>query len=656
MQGDALARFWGRYKGEKKKSGDGWMVRCPAHDDGDPSLHVSQGIRGVVLRCFTGCDTSNIVAALDMKEEELFDDAGEAKRPPARGYHDENESVSIKKLAGRFGLGVDDLKGFGLRQHGSDVLIPYRGLDGEELFARRRVRMSGKKKVMQPAGVPLVPYGLERLKALLEKPVGKRGLVLVEGESDCWVLWKAGISALGIPGASASKKLEKEHVAGVEQIFIVQEPGDAGDLFVAGLGQHLRENLDFHLPIVVVKMPKGVKDPAELNAADPAGFELAFKTAAVKGKSIEGAVKLDDLVIRLDQVERRAITFLWEPWIPMRKISILAGKPGIGKSYILQAIATHVTNGSPLPGQTGRNEPANVLIFAAEDDASDTLRPRLEDMGADIGRVLVFDLERSSFTFGDENFTMLEMLIERFRPKLVIFDPVVSFMGKRVDINRQNEVRGAIGPLIPIAMRHDVAIVIIAHAKKGTEAAAIDLMMGSVDFSAAVRSAMVAFPDPLLRPGQGEGGILTHAKTNVSRKGGSIRYSIDGTRFAWGAKVDMSADDLATMAAGNVQERGALKEAVAFLEQFLASGPMPANDVRVEAKARGISMTTVTRARWTLNVLTNKSGFQGAYTWSLPTDDGGQSMRQTDRDVARKKTIPFWQKDKFDEDDESLPP
>lgn len=641
-RGDAVSRVLARYKGRKAQSGKGWLLFCPAHDDkSEPSLHLSQGYRGAILKCFAGCETAAVVAALGLEEHALFDDDGERASPSPGGgrprsrqaVDPEEDRVSVARLAKRFALPEDHLRALGLRQVQRSVAIPYRAEDGSELFARRRVRMTGGRKILQPAGTRPVPYGLERLPALRDQPDGRRGLILVEGESDCWCLWLHGFPALGIPGASLVRCLEAGHLAGVEELFVVQEPGAGGENFVAGLATHLREELGFRGPVRVVAVPDH-KDPAELHASDPDAFKAAFREACRHAAPIESAIGLDDLVVRLDQVERRTVTFLWAPRIPIGKLTILAGKPGQGKSFVTHAIVCSLTSGSPLPGEAERREPCDVLLFAAEDDASDTLRPRLEDNGADLRRVHLFDLSRRAFSFGDAHFTTLEMLIQRIRPKLVIFDPIVSFMGTRVDINRQNEVRSVLQPLIEIAKRHQVAILVVAHATKGSPSAAIDQIMGSVDFSAAVRSAMIAYPDPKKLPHE-EGGVLTHAKTNVSRRGESLRYVIDGTRFFWRGTTQLSADDLASMSAGSGVERGALEEARRYLESELGDGPRRARELQAGARSQGISPTTLARARFALGVLTRREGFQGPFEWYLP---GVEERTRLDAERGRKWT------------------
>lgn len=657
-EGDAVARVLARCaQSPRSGSGEGTLVVCPGHEDKTPSLHVSQGRKGAILNCFGGCATESIVDKLGLAMADLFDDAGRnGHRPPERpksrvAATAGREVVSLRTLADHFQLPQEHLEAIGLRQVGGAVAVPYIGEDGAETHHKLRTAITGKPKYLHPkgwkeSGGKSTPYGLDHLPDVRRQK--SPALIIVEGESDCWVLWHKGYPAIGIPGASAVDVLEARHVEKIGDVFIVQEPGEAGEKFAQKLSARLQDSLGYSGSVKVVRMPSGLKDPASLWLDDPAKFDARFRKCCLQAVPVS-AQDLDEYILSLDQVERREVRFLWHPYIPLGKLTILAGKPGQGKSYATTGgLIAALSVGATLPGGGLVGGAATSLVFSAEDDPAEVLRPRIEDNGGDLSRVKVFKVEKG-FTFGDASFGLLEQLIVRLKPRLVVFDPLVSFMGGKINIHKQNEVRQALQPLINIAQKHDVAILIVAHVTKGSPTAAIDQIMGSVDFSAAVRSALIAYPDPDKRADE-EGGIIAHAKHNLTKGGPSLRYVIEGNRFMWRGTTDASAQDLATSTGAPKDEKTALAEAIRILRAELAGGPKLAREVLRACKEAGIaSTTTVARARWAIPVLVRKRGYQGSFEWYLPTaeeraahDADQGAKREPGEDLEEDRERPPW--------------
>jgi hypothetical protein len=639
-RGDALQWVLGAIGGAKRREGEGWMVLCPAHDDHNPSCHVSQGRVGVVVNCYSGCDVEDIVRRWGFEMKDLFDDDRSGSRPrPKSKAVDERETVSVKSLARMFGQDeawLRDKDGpVRLRQIGGAVGVPYLNEAGEEVFARRRVTLTGRVKYIQPKGSKLQLYGLHRLSEY--RKAKKLALMFVEGETDCWALWRVGIFALGVPGASAVKTVKREHMEGVSMVFIFQEPGAAGEQFQLKLGEHLL-SLGYRGTVKVVSLGAGRKDPAGLFALDPERFPGIFREA-IRNAFDWSSVSVDDLVVRMDTVARREVSFLWEPYIPEGMVTIVGGKPGLGKSMWSCALAAAISAGLTFPGKEEPFEPGNVLMFSAEDDPEYVLRGRLEDQGADLSRIFAFDLARHSFQFGGADFGKLQSLIERFEPKLVVFDPIVSFTGARVNISRQNEVRGVLQPIVDVARKTGTSVVLIAHVGKGSSSnAAIDAIMGSVDFSAAPRSAMILYPDPSLAQGD-EGGVIAHAKHNLSGGGQSLRYAINGNRFEWRGVTRMSAEDLQGASSTPSHEKTGIDEAVEFLERELDHGPVRASKVIFSARSHGINQTTLLRARMRIGVKSKRHGFgPGSYLqWNLQE---GADPRDAEESEQEGESLP----------------
>jgi RecA-family ATPase len=305
-------------------------------------------------------------------------------------------------------------------------------------------------------------------------------------------------------------------------------------------------------------------------------------------------------------VEAEEVDFLWEPYIPLRKITVLEGDPGEGKSTIMAAIATSGSLGMGLPGM-GPFEPFKTLIFSAEDHLADTLRPRLDRLGADCR--LIFAHDQPIDLSGKEALAQLEREIARLEPRLVVIDPVVAYLGGKVDTYRASEVRSFLSPLADLAEQYGCAVVIVRHLTKARAGRSLHAGQGSVDFVAAARSVLLAGSAPNDRNLH----ALIHTKSNLAKSGPSLGYEIQGGRFLWTGETSLTASDLLA-AEAPVQEASAVEEAEKFLVDVLAAEPLPANDVFATAKQAGIAERTLKRAKKTAGIVTKREGFgRGSY-------------------------------------------
>lgn len=164
-------------------------------------------------------------------------------------------------------------------------------------------------------------------------------------------------------------------------------------------------------------------------------------------------------MIRMSDVQQTAVHWLWYPYIPFGKLTILQGNPGEGKTYFTMYLAAACTNRQQLPNGE-LLEPFNVIYQTAEDGLGDTVKPRLIEAGADLDRVLVIDDRESMLTLTDKR---IERAIRENQAKLLIIDPIQAFLGAQVDMNRANEVRPIFRALGEIAEAHDCAILMIGH-------------------------------------------------------------------------------------------------------------------------------------------------------------------------------------------------
>jgi hypothetical protein len=284
----------------------------------------------------------------------------------------------------------------------------------------------------------------------------------------------------------------------------------------------------------------------------------------------------------LDTVEPREMTFLWKPYIPAGVATLMYGPGGVGKSHIAMDIAARVSTGKPFPGQDNHRPPEKVLIMSAEDEADSVLVPRLMQSGADLTKIAIpkriFTLEKSGLILVDE-------MIEAYSVGIVFIDPIVSYIGGKVDINRANETREFTGTLHTIAKAHGVPIIIIGHSRKSSDGSDADKAMGSVDFVNAVRSALYVTYAP-----NGDH-IMKHSKSNYAAKGASWSYSFGDEGFEW---TGVYRDDGVREDSGSKRPRNAVR---AWLLEKLADGPKRATDMERSATEKGFSRRTVIRGK-----------------------------------------------------------
>jgi hypothetical protein len=269
-----------------KPRGEGHLALCPSHNDHEPSLSVNEGEDGrALVKCFAGCETEDVVAALGLEMRDLFERrnghrGGGSYTPP------ENESTdqpaTLENYAEYVGLSVEHLKALSLEQYyrlgKPAVRMPYLDEAGEEvLLVRSRVSLTGKPKILTRKGDKHRLYGLWKLEEAREAGY----MVLVEGESDAQTLWFHGVPALGIPGANGWKAEWAPELEGIDRLYFVVED-EAGEQCWRKLAQtpEIRDRL-YRVEL------DGAKDVSELHKQDPDRFEERLWEALETGEAWE---------------------------------------------------------------------------------------------------------------------------------------------------------------------------------------------------------------------------------------------------------------------------------------------------------------------------------------------------------------------------------
>jgi len=313
-------------------------------------------------------------------------------------------------------------------------------------------------------------------------------------------------------------------------------------------------------------------------------------------------------LVNLAEIEPEPVQWLWPNRFALGKLTIVAGDPGLGKSFLTMDIAARVSTGAGWPDRPGEPfEPGGVIILSAEDDPADTIIPRLIAAQADRTKIKALKAVRD-------------------------LDPITAYTGQ-TDSHKNAETRGLLAPLSDLAAKHDVAMVAVSHLNKGGHGPAIYRTMGSLAFVAAARAVWAITKDEndLARR------LMVSVKNNLARDPGGLAYHLysegDDTvpALAWDAEpVTITADDaLAPPAPGPEPDERA--EAIEWLRAALADGPRLGKEVEEEAtEGRGFSKGTLRRAREALKVQSARSAEDRRYYWHLP---GHESA--TEEEVAQ---------------------
>lgn len=338
-------------------------------------------------------------------------------------------------------------------------------------------------------------------------------------------------------------------------------------------------------------------------------------------------------MVRMCDVKREAIWWIWPGRLPAGKLVMLAGDPGLGKSFLTMDIAARLSSGRLLPDQSGAEQvraPMDVVILSAEDDPGDTIRPRLEDAGAELYNVHMLEGVRFSesgiagaIRLDRDAEAVYRALRRCGNPGLVIIDPITAYLGQ-IDANSNADVRKVLRPLSKLAEKTGVCVLCVTHLNKATQSKTIYRSMGSLAFTAAARMAWLVAKDPS-RP---EDRVLAPIKSNISGSAPGLRYRITQKDGDSGPTVEYQIDtrpitleDLEQTGAEGDQP-GELDEAVSWLTEALTGGAVGAKEIVKQAGEVGISKRTLARAKRELGVRSarHSGGTDGDGSWSWIMD------------------------------------
>jgi len=396
---------------------------------------------------------------------------------------------------------------------------------------------------------------------------------------------KQSYLALGGVGEKALLRFLSDR-PNIKTVYLCLDSDQAGSDACSRLAELVPEGLTVHR---LVPLYKDWNEVLQHRAEIADGKYLREAVYGLKEPTQEETVE----IIRMSEVDTQTVEWLWEPYIPFGKVTIVQGNPGEGKTTFALRLAAACTTGGTLPGMKPL-PPFQVIYQTAEDGLGDTVKPRLIEAEADLDRVLVIDEAKRELTLSDER---IEKAITQNGARLIILDPIQAYMGDKADMNKANEVRPIFRRLAEVAERTGCAVILIGHLNKAAGGQSAYRGLGSIDFRAAARSVLLigrVKREPNVR-------VIIHDKSSLAPEGKPVAFCLDPeTGFEWIGEYDITADELLSGAGGNNATK--TEQAEKLILDLLADGKeLASEDIEKAAADAGISARTVRAAKKNLD-------------------------------------------------------
>ena len=392
---------------------------------------------------------------------------------------------------------------------------------------------------------------------------------------------KQSYLALGGVGEKALLRFLSDR-PNIKTVYLCLDSDEAGNDACSRLVKLMPEGLTVHR---LVPLFKDWNEVLQHRAEITDGKYIREAIYGLKEPTQEETVE----IIRMSEVDTQTVEWLWEPYIPFGKVTIVQGNPGEGKTTLALRLCAACTNRKPFPAMA-EHEPFNVIYQTAEDGLGDTVKPRLMEADADLDRVLVIDEGKQELSLSDER---IERAIRQTGARLIILDPIQAYVGEKTDMNKANEIRPIFRRLAEVAERTGCAVVLIGHLNKAAGGQSAYRGLGSIDFRAAARSVLLigrVKREPNVR-------VIIHDKSSLAPEGKPMAFSLGAeSGFSWIGEYDITADELLSGTGGNTETK--TEQAERLILDLLADGKEMASEDIVKAAAEaGISERTVQNAK-----------------------------------------------------------
>jgi putative DNA primase/helicase len=622
---EIAARFQGI-----RPNGKGIKALCPCHPDKEPSLHLSIGDKGgVVITCFVGCKTADILDAVGLTFRDLM------PREAWPGHNGRNAEAP--------------------------ALTPYSYVDetGTLLYQNVRKQFRNSKEFFvrrpQKGGGWINSLGTVRrvlfdLPGVIEAKANRSMILFVEGEKDQSRAKGLGHAATTIAGgAKAWRREYADQLAGA-QIAILPDQDRAGYELALAAFADLQDTADNVIILQIMGMAEksdfsdfadrvGNEAAAVLlisNEHDvPPGDEpyireispetlaqLAGKSEAndpgeadpeeAEAQSQDGAFDWSPM----SEVTEEDIEWLWRGWIARGKLHMLIGVQGDGKSTVVNSVTAALSQGRKLPDGQVPDRPFRVAYLVSEDGIADTVVPRIRIEGGNLANhIVIRDFVRNGvgeFPSLVDHLPYIEAFIVEHNIDLLAIDAVTDYLGS-IKQNNNDEVRSVLRPVRDVAERTDCAVVGVGHLGKPGQGSrrAVERMLGAGAFTQVPRLILGVTADDEDEERRFFGPI----KGNICRLPATLAWHRDEDRpVSW----DGEAESSLKAKFGGQKPRSKVEVARDFLLAYLENGPQPANDVASAAKEKGIGRGSLHTAKSDVAVVSFKEETaDGRWMWSL---------------------------------------
>ena len=601
------------HTGHKRESAGGEVkLWCPGHQGHSASLKITEAPNGrALIHCFAGCDATKVLSSMrwfwaDLEEQSS---AGGSVRP----------LPSTPVVApGRHVPATLNL----------NIFCDERGLDRESLVERWKVKEGVHQN--RPCLRSPTALGVDRIKFLdgtkpkyrwaatggkahwygMEAAKRRGGLLLylVNGEPSVWACDQEGVPAVCAcgEGVTLTPAMIKDFKgSGFERFAVVFDRDAAGR---AGALKALKAIRSAGLEAVALELPPELGEKADVDDLHRReGPDLAAALTALP--HLPEPLPPGPVLRPFSEIEPEEVSWLWRPYIPAGKLVLFQGDPAAGKTWAALALCAMLI-------KQGRK----AIYATLEDGLGDTLRPRADKLGIDPNLLIALAGKReedgTERTLTLTDIHDIEQAIIQVKPALLVLDPISAWL-QDANMNRANEVRGKLTPLMAFAEQYGVTVLILQHLTKAKTDRAIYRGQGSIDFVAACRSAL------LFGAAQGGQRAMVHLKNSLGPLGKSVGYTIGPEGFSWTGESELTAGDILEPEAGP-EEKSEREDAKVWLEAALAEGPQDAGGLQQRfEKETGYSHRTLRRVLERMGGRSHKDTFSGSWKWALPEGDTG---------------------------------
>jgi len=594
-----------------KEQNNGYMACCPAHDDKAQSLSITTGEDGrTLLFCHAGCELNAILDEIDLKPKDLF----------LRNSQNPNEFIATYDYTDEDGKLLYQV----IRKPGKK-------------FSQRRPDGSGGW-IYNLRGVERIPY---RLSEVVKAVKAGKVVFIVEGEKDADNLKSLGLVATCNSGG-AGKWLDPlsahlVHFNGAD-VVILPDNDKPGRNHAEAVARSLR---GIAAGVKIIELP-GVPEKGDVSDWVAAGGIKERLTKIVKEASPltpDDTTKPEPGII-LANVVAESVDWLWQGYIPLGKLTVIDGDPGLGKSTLALDIAARVSTGQTMPDGSQGIEATGVVTLSAEDGLADTIKPRLDAGGADCSKIVALTVVPDAETGEDrppvipDDLDVIKRAIDRVNAKLLIVDPLMAYLSGDTKSNNDQDVRRVLHRVGSLAEETGAAVLVVRHLNKSGGGNAIYRGGGSIGIIGAARSGLLVAPAPEDENRR----VLASIKSNLCRRPESLAFHLEdcnGTsRLVWEGISSHNANDL--LITPTEQDSGVLAEAKEILSDILSAGPVSANEAKKQARNAGVSDATLRRAKEALGVHSRKDGL-GSWLWEVVQPENLSALRTFSADQAKQQ-------------------